>query len=86
MIVSEPEKTEWLIEVFRLSNLAPFQAEARRIYEDHVTAKAAVRMALATKCSRELLREAERNAAMHRARWRRCREKIIVMKWEPTDK
>lgn len=83
MIVNDPEKTEWLESL--LSQDVPAHAHVRAIYEDHVTAKAAVRLALASKCSRELLKEAERQAAMHRARWRRCREKIIVMRWEPTD-
>lgn len=73
------EKIVLLLALFRETDVSNHIAAARRVYEDHLTALATLR--IARRCSPEDRREAERHAALHRARWRRCRERIIVMTW-----
>jgi hypothetical protein len=69
MILVDPEKTDHLLALFRQSNLAAPIAEARRIYEDHLSAQAALGMA-------------QLNAEHYLERWEQCREGIIVMRFE----
>lgn len=78
MILQDPPKTAFLVAVHSQHVSAP--ALVRRVYEAHDAAKAAVR--LAANAPREQQALAVKNAAKHRARWRRCREKILVMRWE----
>jgi hypothetical protein len=65
--VSDEEKVSFLLELFSQSNLPGHIAMARQIYEDHLTAKAALQLAI-------------RNADHHQERWKQCREGIVLMK------
>ena len=80
-VLSDREKAAHLLGLFRLSNLPPALAAAREVYEDNLSALAALRLARSLGHP-EIVHECRRFAALHRSRWRRCREKIIVMKFE----
>jgi hypothetical protein len=84
MKLTDKEKAAFLIELFRQSDLSPVVADARRLYEEHTAALAAFRMARRLGLGvegRAARVEAGRVAAAARARWRRSREKIIVMRF-----
>lgn len=80
-VLSDREKVAHLIALFHQSNLPPALAAVREVYEDNVSALAVLRLARSLGHP-EIVHEGRRFAALHRSRWRRCREKIIVMKFE----
>lgn len=76
---SDEAKERFLLTQFRKSDLPPVVAAARRIYEDHVSALAALHLARKLGLGvdgRAARAAATRKADAARKRWWRCRKKI----------